>query len=1282
LDECSDGGSILVMNHSGEIGGMRNQFKSEEAFNTTDHSEDVGNTKYQCKSDEVDVGNTGVRKSLKFGKKTTDSSEDAVGNAKYQCKGREVCLVSENLGEHSQKGCVTKQLQMQDKELIIPNEMHIKFDVTGNRKIDEILQSQRTGDDQMVAKENLNKNLIKKLYEMAMTISQNQMSQVIIDSGATSHMFPIWNIFQTYEETSKNERYVTLGDENCKIPIVGEGKVNIIGHSLHVPKLKFGLISIPQLDKEGCTIKVVSKKMSILDKYKNVLLEANLLNNLYFLDEKYLKSMFRKSKYQESSVYLTEEENELKIDKKNYEIHHKLGHLSENKLKLALSKGLIDGIDIGPEEVRKAKLKFCYDCMRGKMKAFPRDGVTDHNWRLFEKVAVDYKGPFSVKSYHSYNGFFLFSDYYSDYVWVYLVKSKNEFLSALTEFYQCHVEKLKLQMQVLQGDYDMLHKDKEVKKFLKDKNGISLQLSSPYSHFQNGQIERDMQNVLDVSRTIMSAGNAPNRLWEFAVKHACLLINYSPTSNDSKKTPYELVFGKKPNVSRFFPFYAPGVYHVTKDERRGANILTNFKGIPCRFLGFDPDSPKNYLIYDVVKKRVITRLSCKFEKEYFRKTMADFEEQMKICEIDDEFLDVIDESEENSVFDEESVETAENLNNNSKKYRIIPKSKYLDISDYFTDENEGDFDENEDGNNYNPTYWEQIGADYTTAESSDSEIISEKSHLVLDSPYDVNMTHKMSDSYLGEWLLQVGEQLLNLSLPPVPKTIKEALDEKNPDYLKWYEAIEKELEILEEQGTFGGAEQFGRAMKTKFVFTTSFKPDFSIKYKARLVVCGYSQIYGVDYTETFAPTTPTMNSLILMHICKVRRGVLAAFDVKGAFLEGTNDMEQYCWLPEEILGGNKKVRVRIVKSLYGQKQSPKIWNDHLNNIMITMGMLRCPVSPCLYSGTKGSEYLYVSVHVDDGLIAGSSQDVVTNFIESFKTYLNEVTLFSPLKSYLGIQIEEDNEYVYLHQSEYIKKMDVYDIKDSFKSECIPMRPNINLRIQEQNPNLQPLLQVSGVLRYLSDRTRPDILTAVGEISSNGSPHPSDKHVEVSKNIIRYLKSTCDDKLVLGGKGPVILYAYSDASYITTGNCKSRLGGCVFLGTDSGCIYAFSRNDHTVSHSSCEAEIKAIDLTIKAILHIRDLLAFMGEEQKLQTVLYTDSKSGIDLLKTLKSNENTRHINLRINFIREILNYKQIELKFIEGEKNIADGLTKALDPSRFAKFKSKLMNLNPKLIER
>jgi hypothetical protein len=76
------------------------------------------------------------------------------------------------------------------------------------------------------------------------------------------------------------------------------------------------------------------------------------------------------------------------------------------------------------------------------------------------------------------------------------------------------------------------------------------------------------------------------------------------------------------------------------------------------------------------------------------------------------------------------------------------------------------------------------------------------------------------------------------------------------------------------------------------------------------VVCGYSQVYGIDYSETYSPTTPISTIFMLMHIGASLNLFTAIFDVTAAFLEGTNDFKQYCWLPKELgLDGIHKLRV-------------------------------------------------------------------------------------------------------------------------------------------------------------------------------------------------------------------------------------------------------------------------------------------------------------------------------------------------------------------------------------
>jgi hypothetical protein len=110
-------------------------------------------------------------------------------------------------------------------------------------------------------------------------------------------------------------------------------------------------------------------------------------------------------------------------------------------------------------------------------------------------------------------------------------------------------------------------------------NNIRITLSAPYRHEQNGQIERDVQYVMDKARTLMMSYDVPRMFWEYAVKMACWYINRSPTSRLHNMTPLECAIGIKPNLNDMIPFYCPGICHITNPERRGAY---DGKGRPCR----------------------------------------------------------------------------------------------------------------------------------------------------------------------------------------------------------------------------------------------------------------------------------------------------------------------------------------------------------------------------------------------------------------------------------------------------------------------------------------------------------------------------------------------------------------------------------------------------------------------------------------------------------------------------------------------------------------------------
>ena len=125
----------------------------------------------------------------------------------------------------------------------------------------------------------------------------------------------------------------------------------------------------------------------------------------------------------------------------------------------------------------------------------------------------------------------------------------------------------------------------------------------------------------------------------------------------------------------------------------------------------------------------------------------------------------------------------------------------------------------------------------------------------------------------------------------------------------------------------------------KWIFKKKLKVDGSIdKYKARLVVKGYKKREGVDYFDTYSPVTRITSIRMLVAIVALHNLEIHQMDVKTAFLNGELNEEIYMEQPKVfIVPGQEKKVCRLVKSLYGLKQTPKQWHEKFDNAMMSNG---------------------------------------------------------------------------------------------------------------------------------------------------------------------------------------------------------------------------------------------------------------------------------------------------------------------------------------------------------
>ena len=211
----------------------------------------------------------------------------------------------------------------------------------------------------------------------------------------------------------------------------------------------------------------------------------------------------------------------------------------------------------------------------------------------------------------------------------------------------------------------------------------------------------------------------------------------------------------------------------------------------------------------------------------------------------------------------------------------------------------------------------------------------------------------------------------------IPKTYGEAIT--CDDRLLWTAAINIECGAITTNKTWELVElpNGRKAIQSKWVFEIKENPDGTVnKYKARLVVQGFRQIYGLDYDETFAPVARYESLKLVLAIATIKDMEVHQMDVCTAFLNGIldDDTEIYMKRPEGFLKekhhGDKRV-CRLLKSLYGLKQAGRVWYLLLHDFLTRHNFTRCHKEYCIYIQRDGDNVTIIVVYVDDLTIASS-----------------------------------------------------------------------------------------------------------------------------------------------------------------------------------------------------------------------------------------------------------------------------------------------------------------------
>jgi hypothetical protein len=506
----------------------------------------------------------------------------------------------------------------------------------------------------------------------------------------------------------------------------------------------------------------------------------------------------------------------------------------------------------------------------------------------------------------------------------------------------------------------------------------------------------------------------------------------------------------------------------------------------------------------------------------------------------------------------------------------------------------------------------------------------------------------------------------------VPSSTQAAL--VGPDGKEWRAAIDKELAAIESFGTYTLHDETEMPKGTKPIgarLVLAVKRDptggNNHKLKARLCAKGFTQRPGIEYTDTFSPTGHRQSFRQFMSIVASSNLEVKGFDVSSAFLHGELEEEVWMRFPKEVATEHRAGKIaRLRKSLYGLKQAGKCWNDRLDKWLKGEGWTANATDACLYTlrNSNGAISLMLYLHVDDSAIAGHHECDIDVFAQKLDKQF-PCTRQGNLRHFLGMEIHRDRSRrtLWITQSVYTERiLHTFGMQDANPLSA-PLSPSSRLEKGSAAEHAAaahlPYRELIGSLQYLATMTRPDIAFAVSKLGSFNSCW-TQKHFDAGKGLLRYIVGTRKYGIALGGSD-VGLVGYVDADHQGCLDSRRSTTGwaVVFKG---GLIGWKSKRQNTISHSTAESEIMALDDIARDIVWERrafEALGIAGVGDR-PTHINIDNRASVDLAKNRTSHDSTKHIHSRYLWVRELIGEKIVDVQHIAGTENPADIFTKPL----------------------
>ena len=1048
---------------------------------------------------------------------------------------------------------------------------------------------------------------------------------------------------------------VGKGNVVLKFPAPKESKYEevalTVGNVLLIREANCNIISAARLMSQNISIAGTGNEITLST--KNICLGRAIARNGQF---------FLQTRHSKGSQRIDAAINAVTIPLMEW--HRRFGHLNSRYLELLSKKGLVEGL--GPIAKQGITCKTC-PIGKGTRQSFPKSKSKAK--KAFELIHSDLSGPMRTLSRQGFSYVHSITDDKTRFSFVYLLKGKDDAYKIFEKFFPLVATQFNSKVVRLRTDQGGEFLNDRLKRFLAD-HGIIHETTNAYTPQQNGVAERLNRTLADKVRCIYYENpKIPPNLWVEVYEHANYLRNISPTkSNKNGKTPWQALYRKKADVSNLRPFWEPVIIHIPSEKQDGK---FSARGFEAHFIGFEPGI-KGIKYYIPGTRQISTSRDYVFPRD-------------PTIPLD---RDDPDNDEHTAIEGGSTSDANPPVNNGSESVKETPpapapneegaprKRKYV-RKDYgppsrastrTSNKTTRFIDSQEQQKKPPKRQQQQQQQQQLQQEKLHENPIDSESPTETDDTPDVQEEHRQEEGTENSIVHYVFANAVVDDRDPID--FQEAVS--GPDADLWIDSMNRELDNLKRLNVYDlvPLPKGRKAVGSKWIYKVKRDADSKPKeHKSRLVAQGFTQKYLIDYKQVHAPVARTSSFKLLATIAAYLGLTAHQLDVKAAFLNGELEEEIFMRQPPGFAEKGKEDYVyRLKKSIYGLKQSGRVWNRRFDKELRALGYTRLKSDPCVYIRQDKDGITMLAIHVDDLEFFTPSDKYVTELIRDLAKKDIELVHIGPLKYMLGVNFSFDlpNRSVLLNQHGYIDVLlDRFDMSEA-KPAPTPFPSGTKLTKDDcptdnearKEMERYPFHALIGSLLYLTIWTRPDIayhVNALAQFTSNPGYH----HWKLGTHILRYLKGTRDLCLTLSASEfPFKVTGYADADWGSSEGRKSTTGYAFTLG--SGAFTWQSKKQPTVALSSAEAEYMALSAATQECLWLRTILSELGYSQQEPTFIYSDNLGAISLTSDSVLHQRVKHIDIRHHFIRDHVENGDVKAEYLRTEDQPADALTKLL----------------------